>query len=175
MPVYHSIQNDWKGAVSCGSALLPLKTKVKGPAPPCKTTDQDIIDEAITNFRANVLFRSFKPEGTADLTMAYLTVFIGQILREFQKQKTKNDAKSKITSVSMDTNFAIPGDKTFCLAGFFTTPANRTEGDSFRQYYRQAREELVNRLVDLAYDDKGNPNKWWMSFAKRKFMNITST
>jgi actin related protein 2/3 complex subunit 3 len=134
---------------------------VKGPAPPAKSTDLDIIDEAITFFRANVLFRSFKQEGPADLTLAYLTVFIGQILREFAKQKNKNDAKAKITQVSMDTNFAIPGDKAYCLPGFFAAPASRPEGELFRQYFRQAREELVNRLVDIAYNENGLPNKWF--------------
>jgi len=175
MPVYHSSFNDWKGQLSCGSAILPLKTKVKGPAPPCKSTDLDIVDEALQFFRANVLFRNFPTQGPGDLTLAYLTVYIAQILREFAKQKTKNEAKAKITAVSMSQTFAIPGEKTFCLPGFFSNPANRNEGDLFRQYYRQAREELVNRLVDVAYLENGEQNKWWMSFAKKKFMNIAST
>jgi actin related protein 2/3 complex subunit 3 len=100
---------DQKVATACGSALLPLKTKVKGPAPPAKpcqscTLDQqrqavgglgkqahrsfvltcpssaeaDIIDEAISFFRANVLFRTFQSQGPADLTLAYLTAFIAE-------------------------------------------------------------------------------------------------
>ncbi len=175
MPVYHSTQNDWKGPVACGSALLPLKTKVMGPAPHCRTTDLDIVVEAINYFRANVLFRSFPTHGTADLTLAYLTVFIGQVLREFAKYKTKNDAKAKITSVSMNQTFAIPGEKNFCLPGFFATPAHKNEGESFRQYYRQVREELCIRLVEVAYLENGEQNKWWIAFSKRKFMNIAST
>ena len=46
--------------------------------------------------------------------------------------------------------------------------------DAFRTFYRQLREEVVNRLVDLAYLENGEQNKWWMSFSKRKFMNIAS-
>ena len=34
--VYHSTMLEQKVASACGSALLPLKTKVKGPAPPAK-------------------------------------------------------------------------------------------------------------------------------------------
>lgn len=41
------------------TAILPLKTQVKGPAPPC-TTGTDIIDEALYYFRANVFFRTYE-------------------------------------------------------------------------------------------------------------------
>jgi len=174
MPVYHSAFNDFKGQAICGTMVFPLKTKVKGPAPPCKTSDEDIIDEAIKYFRANVLFRNFQTQGPADLTLAYITAFIAQLLREFVKQKTKNDAKAKITAVSMAQNFAVPGDKTWTMQGFFKEPANRQEAEIFRQYYRQLREEVTNRLVELAYSENGEQNKWWIAFSKRKFMNITS-
>jgi len=174
MPVYHSTMLDQKVATACGSALLPLKTKVKGPAPPAKPSEPDVIDEAISFFRANVLFRSFQTQGPADLTLAYLTAFIAEVLRFFAKQKTKEDARKKLTELSMSQNFPIPGDKNFALAGFFAVPASRAESDSFRQYYRQMREELCNRMLDIAYDAQGNQNKWWIAFSKRKFMNITS-
>ena len=36
--VYHSTFIGQESALSCGAALLPLKTKVKGPAPPAKTS-----------------------------------------------------------------------------------------------------------------------------------------
>jgi len=75
----------------------------------------------------------------------------------------------------MSQNFAIPGEKTWCIPGFFTNPTNKTEADNFRSYYRQLREELCNRLVEFAYLENGEPNKWWMQFSKRKFMNIATT
>lgn len=190
---------------------------------PRRPDEPDILDESIAFFRANVMFRTFQSQGPADLTLAYFTAFIAEVLRFFQKQKTKEEAKKKLTELSMSQNFPIPGDKTFALAGFFAQPASRAESDSFRQYFRQAREELCNRLVDIAYDEKGAQNKWqvtqrstamrtrvrpplfcpcrwrcahsgthvlsllcvgvalvvlrpprWISFSKRKFMNITS-
>jgi len=176
--------------VSCGCALLPLKTKVKGPAAPCPSDSVDIIDEALTFFRANVLFRNFQPQSPADLTLCYLTVFIGEVLRAFTKCKTKEEAKKGITQLSMSTSFAVPGDRSFVLPGFFTSPAGRAEADAWRNYFRQAREETVNRLIEVAYANPPNiptptpntpspadapQNKWWMAFAKRKFMNIAST
>jgi len=173
MPVYHSSFNDFKGQPICGAVILPLKTKVRGPAPPAKVTDKDIIDEAMEFFRANVLFRNYSVQGPADLLLCYLTAFIAEILRHFQKCKTKDDAKKSITTVSMSQNFAIPGDKTWQMPGFFKEPSGRSDADAFRQYFRQLREELVNRVLDVAYNDK-EQNKWWMQFSKRKFMNITT-
>jgi len=174
MPVYHSSLNGFVGQGICGTMVFPLKTKVKGPAPPAKTGEEDIIDESLKNFRANVMFRNFPSKGPGDLTQAYITAFIAQVLREFSKQKTKNEAKAKITALSMSQNFAVPGEKGWQFPGFFKEPASRSESESFRNYYRQLREELVNRLVDLAYLDNGEQNKWWMQFSKRKFMNISS-
>src|SRR4051812_48036511 len=75
------------------------------------TDEPDILDEAISYFRANVLFRTFQSQGPADLTLAYFTAFIAEVLRFFAKQKTKEDAKKKITELSMSQNFLIPGDK----------------------------------------------------------------
>ena len=151
MPVNHSSFTEWAGPVSCGAALLPLKTKVKGPAAPCPSDQPDIIDESLQFFRANVLFRNFQPQSPADLSLAYLTVYVGELLRAFSKCKSKEEAKKQMTAVSMSTSFAIPGDKQFVLPGFFQQPATRQEGEAFRNYFRQAREETAIRLVELAY------------------------
>lgn len=44
--------------------------------------------------------------------------------------------------------------------------------DYLRQYLIQTRQELAARLVEKLYaDGTGKPNKWWMSFQKRRFMN----
>ena len=137
--------------MSCGCALLPLKTKVKGPAAPCPAEQSDIVDEALSYFRANVLFRNFQPQSAADLSLCYLTVYVGELLRAFSKCRTKDEAKKQMTAISMSTSFAIPGDKQFVLPGFFQQPASRQEGEAFRAYFRQAREETAIRLVELAY------------------------
>lgn len=42
----------------------------------------------------------------------------------------------------------------------------------FRNYLKQIREETSGRLLSVAYRTNGTPNKWWLAFAKRKFMNI---
>jgi len=178
MPVYHSNLNGSVVSVVCGSGVLPLKSRVKGPAPAISNpSETDIVDEAILYFRANVLFRNYAPKGPADLTLAYLTVWIGELLRAIAKTKSKDEAKRQLTAITMSTSFAIPGEKSFCLPGFFPAPANKSESDLFRQYYRQIREETANRLVEVCFlpDNPAQQNKWWICFAKRKFMNIAST
>jgi len=62
------------------------------------------------------MFRTFQSQGPADLTLAYLTAFIAEVLRFMAKQKTKEDARKKLTELSMSQNFPIPGDKNFASA-----------------------------------------------------------
>jgi len=177
MPVYHSTFGDWSGPIACGSALLPIKTKVKGPAAPVTNNTTDVVDETINFFRANVLFRNFAPSHPSDLTLVYLTVWIGELLRAFAKFKTKEEARKGTTSLAMSQTFPIPGDKNFCLHGFFPSPQSKIEGENWRNYFRQVREEVWVRTLDLAFvnDQSQAQNKWWISFGKKKFMNIAST
>ena len=59
--------------------MLPLRGTSSGPAP--KTQDAvDIVEEAISMFRATIMFKNFKPEGPADKLIVYLTVFIQKCL-----------------------------------------------------------------------------------------------
>ena len=46
----------------------------------------DIIDEAIQFFRAQVFFKNFEVKGPADKTMIYLTVFIQKCLDLISKK-----------------------------------------------------------------------------------------
>lgn len=80
-PAYHSAFNDKDAAQLCGMAMLPLKTRVRGPAPQLDvaSAEDDQIDEAIRLFRANVLFRNFEVLGAADRTLIYLTLLIHQV------------------------------------------------------------------------------------------------
>ena len=44
--------------------------------------------------------------------------------------------------------------------------------DVMRQYLLQLRQETGVRLAEKVYPD-GKPNKWWLCFAKRRFMDKT--
>jgi hypothetical protein len=57
----------------------------------------DIIDEAITQFRAQVLFKTYNPTANgnnADVILMYLTVFMQHCLRDMQKMY--NTSKGKV-------------------------------------------------------------------------------
>ena len=54
------------------------------------TEKEDIIDEVLTYFRANVLFRNFDVRGSADKTLIYLTLHAVQCLVKLEKIEDKN-------------------------------------------------------------------------------------
>jgi actin related protein 2/3 complex, subunit 3 len=66
--------------------------------------------------------------------------------------------------------FLCPGDAGFPLGGLFPAPKNKAEGDQFRAYFKQARDELGLRLMDKLFNPDGTKNKWWQAFSKRRFM-----
>lgn len=154
------------------------------------TDDTDIVDEAIDYFRANVLFRSFEIKGGADRVLVYLTLFIQQVSSQglgelilctpmlfcFQcvataaESKSKDDGISKLDALASSA-FSLPGDAGFVLGSMLSTPATSAERDQIKLYFKQLRTAVVKRLPAYLYTDTGEPNKWWMAFAKRKFMN----
>eukprot|EP00455_Lapot_gusevi_P014421 TRINITY_DN171_c0_g1_i6.p1 TRINITY_DN171_c0_g1~~TRINITY_DN171_c0_g1_i6.p1 ORF type:complete len:176 (+),score=76.03 TRINITY_DN171_c0_g1_i6:74-601(+) len=174
MPAYHSSLNDEDGQACCAVVVLPLKTLVKGPAPPAMSDQLDIVDEAIDFYRANVLFRSYDPKGPADRILCYLTIWIGECIRVLAKYpRDKKEGLKQLTTFSMN-NFTVPGDRGFSLGGFFTVPKVRAEGDLFRAYFRQLREETAKRVFERVYKEDGTADKFWLSFGKKKFMNINT-
>jgi actin related protein 2/3 complex subunit 3 len=40
-----------------------------------------------------------------------------------------------------------------------------------RQYLLQLRQETGIRLIEKVYGSDGKPSKWWLCFAKKKFMD----
>jgi len=173
MPVYHSQFNEKKDfQLVCKAAVCPLKeNSVKGPAPVQRDKEQDIVDEAIMYFRANILFNQFEVEGGADLTLIYLTAWIADCLRALANCKTKADAKKASNTIGINKKFQVPGDAKFPFGAFFDKPKNNTEKQLFVDYFQQLRFETLNRVIDISYDDKGQ-NKFWFQFSKRKFMNV---
>jgi actin related protein 2/3 complex subunit 3 len=167
----HSKFNQTQARVIGSIPLLPLKTKYKGPAPQAQPNEEDIIDETLTTFKANILFRNFEVKGNADRLLIYLTLYASQCLRKIQG-KNKADAEKTLYTLALE-NFPIPGDAKFVLGGMVSAPASRADADTLRQYLIQCRQELGSRLVQLVYKDPNKPDKWWMCWAKRKFLNLS--
>ncbi len=173
MPAYNSTFNSFKAPKeTCGMAILPLKTNVKGPAPKADPKDEDIIDEAIKYYRANVLFASFEIKGTADRVLVYLTLFISQCLKRFEKATSKSSGEKIMFDLSKE-KFPVPGDRDWPFGGHIPKPKGRSEEEDFRAYVKQLREETCARMLEVVYRHSSEaPDKFWMGFSKRKFMGI---
>ncbi|KAG0337997.1 subunit of the Arp2/3 complex [Podila humilis] len=170
MPAYHSAFNEVTDLRAAGGiALLPIKTRVRGPAPIADSNEEDIIDEALNLFRANVLFRNFEIKGDADRLLIYLILYITECLNKLTRNPSQREAEKLLSTLAVN-NFAIPGDATFPLNALYPAPANKMDADNLKQYLSQVRQEMAVRLPNRIYEDD-KPGKWWMCFHKRKFMN----
>jgi actin related protein 2/3 complex subunit 3 len=132
----------------------------------------DIIDETLGFFKANILFRNFNVKGDADRLLIYATLYVSACLNKIVK-KNKTEATALITGMGLENNFALPGDAKFPLGGLVSKPASTQEADTLRQYLAQMRQEIGIRLLEKVYArDNTQPDKWWMCFQKRKFLNM---
>ncbi|KAI0772121.1 ARP2/3 complex 21 kDa subunit [Trametes elegans] len=175
MPAYHSSFNEYPDTRVVGNlAILPIKSKFRGPAPLADPNEADIVDEALDLFRANSLFRNFEIKGPADRLLIILILFISDCLAKIGAARTppsQIEATKSLNTLAVD-NFPIPGDATFALNAHYAPPQSRADAEYLRGYLTQVRQELAARLVEKLYaDGTGKPSKWWMSFQKRRFMN----
>jgi len=148
---------------------------------------EDIIDEALSLFRANCFFRNFEIKGPADRTLIYAIFLVADFLPKILKCNTANEAY-KILNAHALGNFAIPGDAGFPLNGMYDKPKDKNEigkkevycpricaylsgiPETMKNYFSQLRQEMATRLPDRVMVD-GKVSKWWACFSKRKFMN----
>ncbi|EGF80042.1 hypothetical protein BATDEDRAFT_89245 [Batrachochytrium dendrobatidis JAM81] len=172
MPAYHSSFNDDQTVRTIGNmSMLPFKTKSRGPAlPPANPDADDIIDEAISLYRANNFFRNFEIKGGADRVLIYIMLYIQECLGKLSKLPNLIEGQ-KVLATHAVQNFAIPGDANFPLNAMYEKPTTRPDADLMKQYLTQLRQEVSLRLVLRVYEED-KPSKWWMCFSKRKFMNL---
>ncbi|KAL4939831.1 hypothetical protein BDV06DRAFT_198024 [Aspergillus oleicola] len=184
MPAYHSIFLEDRDVPVIGNfPVLPLRTRTRGPAytlpmlPPGSDTidvqpdneSYDCVDEILSLFRANVLFRNFEINGPADRMLIYGTLFITECLGKVKPAMTVREAEKALNNVALD-NFAIPGDASFPLNQAFESPRDRQDAETLRAYLSQVRQEVAIRLLARLYPGGVGPSKFWLSFTKRKFM-----
>ncbi|KAF2666369.1 ARP2/3 complex subunit Arc18 [Microthyrium microscopicum] len=187
MPAYHSVFLDEPNQQLIGNfAILPLRTRTRGPAqqlPALAAGDTDLsidashesydpLDEVLALFRANTFFRNFEIKGPADRVLIYGILFVQEIVGKIRSNMSRREAEKAIMNVALDTNFAVPGDAGFPLNQAFEPPKERNEAEVLRQYMMQMRQELAQRCLARVYADGDAPSKWWLSFKKRKFMNM---
>lgn len=169
MPAYHSSFVNTNENIG-NMAFLTFKTNFRGPVTNYNPEFQlDIIDEALYFFRANVFFRTYEIKSEADRVLIYITLYITECLKKLQKCSTTDQAVCEMYSLAVK-KFDIPGDPGFPLNSVYAKPNNPAEADAMRQYLQQIRQETGYRLVEKVFED-GKPSKWWLCFAKKKFMD----
>ncbi|XP_022219704.1 actin-related protein 2/3 complex subunit 3 [Drosophila obscura] len=168
MPAYHSQIKEFPQQVG-NMAILPLRTQVRGPAPSANV-ENDIIDESLYFFKANVFFRTYEIKSEVDRVLIYVTLYITECLKRLNRCTNKNQGQQDMYSLAI-SKFDIPGDAGFPLNAVYAKPQTAQDSDLMRQYLLQLRHETGNRVVEKVFNtEDGKPNKWWTSFAKKKFM-----
>ncbi|XP_049824409.1 actin-related protein 2/3 complex subunit 3 isoform X2 [Aethina tumida] len=169
MPAYHSSFLEPTQVIG-NTAILPFKTKVRGPAPQIITDEQDIIDETLYFFKANVFFRTYEIKSESDRLLIYITLYITECLKKLQRCSNKNQAQNEMYSLAI-SRFDIPGEPGFPLNSVYSKPQNSSEAELLRSYFTQLRQEVGLRVVEKVFGEDGKPSKWWLCFAKKKFMD----
>lgn len=129
--------------------------------------EEDIIDETIKFFRANVFFRNYDVKGGADRTLIYLTLFVAECLTVCERIDTKAEGEKALRAMATK-GISAPGESGWTLGGMYPPPKNTAESDGFKSYFKQVREETAMRVLEVLYLSDGSKNKWWQSFSKRK-------
>lgn len=174
MPAYHSTLTDYNQCVG-NIALLPIKTQYRGPAPQFTAAEQDIIEEALYYFKANVFFRTYEIKSEADRLLIYITLYITECLKKLQKCPTKAQGQNEMYSLAL-SKFEIPGEPGFPLNSVYAKPQNQTEADLMKNYLTQVRQETGLRVVEKVFNTPdGKPSKWWLCFSKKRFMDKSLT
>lgn len=170
-------------------AILPIRTQFRGPAPTAANIEQDIIDEAIYYFKANIFFRTYEVKSEVDRVLIYITLYIPECLKKLQRCANKNQGMQEMYTLSI-SRFDIPGEPGFPLNSVYAKPQTPQEAGKFaiphaiqfiffssihidlmRQYFQQLRQETGNRICEKVFStEDGKPSKWWICFAKKKFM-----
>jgi actin related protein 2/3 complex, subunit 3 len=115
------------------SAVLRIRQATQGSqvtlvSAPGHSLTTDIIEECLSLFRANCLFRNFEIKGPADRTLIYGILFISDCLNKLGTRPTQNqqEATKALNALALE-NFNIPGEPGFPLNPLYAPPANRND------------------------------------------------
>jgi len=107
----------------------------------------DIVDEAITFFRANVFFRNFDIKSSADKLLIYLTYYINIALKRLEGCRTLAEGTKAIINLGLE-DVPVPGESGFPFPGLFSPPGSRKEGGKFPSWSAMVQIQHV-QLYDL--------------------------
>lgn len=122
-------------------------------------------------FRANSFFKNFEIKGPADRLLIYGILFVSDCLSKLNKLVNLREATRILNNLALD-NFALPGDIGFPLNSMYQAPTNKNDAELLRSYLLQFRQELADRLLKRVYLANDQvPDKFWLAFTRRRFMN----
>lgn len=114
------------GQIVGNTAVLPFKTQFRGPASVQSSSENDIIDEALYYFKANVFFRTYEIKSESDRLLIYITLYITECLKKLQRCPNKHQATNEMYSLAI-SRFDIPGDVGFPLNSVYAKPETSDE------------------------------------------------
>jgi actin related protein 2/3 complex, subunit 3 len=114
-------------------AVLPLRTQYRGPAPTNANLEQDIIDEAIYYFKANIFFRTYEVKSEVDRVLIYITLYIPECLKKLQRCSNKNQGMQEMYTLAI-SNIDIPGESGFPLNSVYARPQTPAEAGKLLLY-----------------------------------------
>ena len=94
-----------------------------------------------------------------------------QFIKKVEKCANRAEAE-KILGPLASSMHHMPGEPGWPMGPLLTAPRTAGESDTLKALMKQLREALVPRLLDRLFGAAdGAPNKHWMAFSKRKFLN----
>ncbi|KAL8254882.1 hypothetical protein R6Q59_033103 [Mikania micrantha] len=170
--VYHSTFVEDEGITkACGCPLLPLKSHIRGPAPVSDQATNDIIDEAIMFFRANVFFKNFDIQSPADKLLIYLTFYINVALKRLEGCRTLAEGTKAVINLGLE-DVPVPGESGFPFPGLFTLPGSKEEAVALviavegamhgkgRALSPGPRHKKLKKAVTKLFEASKGRNKW---------------
>lgn len=113
----------------------------------------------------NVIFQS-----EADRLLIYITLYITECLKKLQRCSNRSQAQNEMYTLAI-SKFDIPGDSGFPLNSVYSKPQSPSDAEFLRAYLTQLRQEVGLRVTEKVFGEDGKPSKWWLCFAKKKFMD----
>lgn len=110
----------------------------------------DIVDEAITFFRANVFFRNFDIKSSADKLLIYLTFYINVALKRLEGCRTLAEGTKAIINLGLE-KVPVPGEPNFPFPGLFALPQSQQEAGKDYQLFVLLLSLFVSRISETFF------------------------
>merc|ERR1712038_2047395 len=127
------------GVAQCRPHWRPRHALLSLHPAPVEAGEEDIVDQALDLFKANILFKNYEMENEVDRVLVYTTLYIIECLKKLAKCPNKERARQDMYSFALE-KFALPGESGFPLNAFFNKPTIRHETGA--------------RLVERVFDPK---------------------